>query len=320
MELPPTELPQSREILTGEEIRELLWDQPPGTYVPRESPRRAEVLFVARRSRESHLLETLLAAAGCEITVVRNPFAALDRIRSSPPQAIVSELELWAEEGSLLLERLRSTHLRLPVLLISPESRNPEQVAARLTRAGAWGVLFRPIPAGDVEQAVHGLLETAATIASESPSKSAVAAPMNSSGPQWTDLEEALCLRFHLELTRISRRAPNPQERSAAVLDEVRGRLSPHSVAIVYRDKGLLRVHLDAASEEEMRRLARLATVADPGQLSSRELEGTLLLGSSSVPRLVLGGLAKSVEAAIQSIKADLDMALDRAVDEPLGR
>ena len=323
--------PERRDILSGEELRELLWSDPSKPESSIRPAAKAEVLFVARRGHDSELLEGRLTAVGAQVVAVRNPFAALDRLRTAPPVAIVSDLELWAGECALLFERLRDAHLNLPVLLVSPASTDPEQIAERLTRAGAWGVLFRPVTPGDAETAARSVM-AAARGTGPSPAQTgflltADAAPIVSGAtlsPNATasvsssssDPEELACLRFHLELSRVRQLGSSLEARAALVIEAARAHLAPRSIAISFREHGRVSLKVDASSEKELHLVTELASESRRDETPSADCEGSLVLGTSPVPRLVLVGLAPELSAAARSIQKDLGALVDRALDE----
>jgi CheY-like chemotaxis protein len=78
----------------------------------------ARVLLVSRRDSDSRLLSSRLEALGTTVEVVRNAFAALDKLRTGVYEAVISDLNLWANNGGLLLERIESMGVHLPVLFL----------------------------------------------------------------------------------------------------------------------------------------------------------------------------------------------------------
>lgn len=120
------------------------------------TPRR--VLVISRRRLESDLFRARLEALGLEVEAVRNPFSALDRLRLDVHQGVISDFELWADDGALLLGRLERSGRALPVLFVAERSGDEARIEARVRRAGAWGILFRPVQAADLEMAARALL------------------------------------------------------------------------------------------------------------------------------------------------------------------
>jgi len=156
-----------KEILSGEEVRELLRDDfpaedaSPGGPVSPESPAASaalHVLLVSKRGGDTGLLRSRLEAIGAHVCAVRNPFSALDHLRSFPVDAIITELGLWAEDGALLFDRVRALGKEVPVLFLAERIRDPRgDLEERALRAGAWRVLFQPLQAGEAEEAVRAL-------------------------------------------------------------------------------------------------------------------------------------------------------------------
>lgn len=76
------------------------------------------VLLVSRRSDDLRIVEEGLGAQGRRVDKVVNAFAALDKLRTSTYSAVVSDLDLWANNGSLLLERVEGLDAPIPVLFL----------------------------------------------------------------------------------------------------------------------------------------------------------------------------------------------------------
>jgi len=76
------------------------------------------VLLVSRRSDDVRIVEEGLGAQGWRVEKVVNAFAALDKLRTSTYSAVVSDLDLWANNGSLLLERVEGLDAPIPVLFL----------------------------------------------------------------------------------------------------------------------------------------------------------------------------------------------------------
>ena len=117
------------------------------------------LLVVSRKGVDAELLRGRLEARGARLFSVRNPFTALDQLRRAPFDGIVSDLDLWANDGSLLLERIRALGRRIPVLFITDRGHDARgNLGDRLTQAGAWGILYRPLRPADLEGAAQSFL------------------------------------------------------------------------------------------------------------------------------------------------------------------
>lgn len=245
------------------------------------------VLVVSRRRLESDLFRARLEVLGLEVETVRNPFSALDRLRLDVHQGVISDFELWADDGALLLGRLERSGRALPVLFVAERSGDEARTEARVRRAGAWGILFRPVQAADLEMAARALLfagrdgsecprETndgsehgAALEEVEKPAHGPeglwVSEARESSPSVWTDgpatnaagdplhgktailEEEAAWLRFHLELSRLAR-SPGPRStRARRVVHLARESFGPRGVGVLFEEDGRLTAILEGA-------------------------------------------------------------------------
>ncbi|MGQ9592068.1 MAG: hypothetical protein ACUVYA_17440, partial [Planctomycetota bacterium] len=138
--------------LSEEEVRELLREDLPlevqGPPAPPAEPSGAacRVLIVSRRRDEVDLFRKRLEERGAAVAVVRNPFGALDRVRAETFAGVVADLGLWADEGALLIDRLRALGRPPRVLFLAdPPPGARGEIAGRLEREGAAGVVFRPL-------------------------------------------------------------------------------------------------------------------------------------------------------------------------------
>lgn len=320
------------EALSAEEIQALLaeTDGPVEAAAAATAATGARLLLVVRRDSAAELLRARFSALGARVSVVRNPFQALDRIRQEPPQAIVTELGLWANDGELLFHRLAAAQSEAPVLLVAPSTPTPDRIVEQLTRAGAWGVIFEPISPQDAGMAVERLLETvqagtsfAANDGDANPppvqpvaSAEAIAVPTaKSTTPCWGPAEELVALRVHLAISRCQRLALPAAGRAAEILQGIRQVAVVSSLAMVYEEKGRRGALLDAPGDPELCRLSRFLA-GDPGE--QRDLLDGLVLGESEEACLVLVGLAPRVRQALQALGAEISTSL--AVALPSGR
>lgn len=240
-----------------------------GEEVGAEAPR---ILFLARRGDSAELVALRLEAAGARVVRARNPFALLDLLRATAPSALVSDLEPWANEGALLRERLALHAPGAPVLWIIPEGGGGDALGRRLLASGAWGVLLRPIDAGDAQAAASALLEairqgcsggasvgsTSRPVASlEEPCPPAAPGPATEPvdpapreplarpprdeagglpGDPGKAEDESRWLRLHVALWRVGRGSSPPAERALCAVRAAVDTLDAEGAVIVVRD------------------------------------------------------------------------------------
>ncbi|MBI4601276.1 MAG: response regulator [Planctomycetes bacterium] len=347
-------------LISDEEIRELLAepapppaDQPgavagqPGVaaYQPRAAAgHERRVLLVSRRDGDAALLRARLEARGAVVHVVRQPFRALDVLRGLPLDAVVTDLELWADDGALLFDRIRVLGRAIPVLLVG----DGPGAEDRALRAGAWGFLARPFDAGAVERAARSLLEAAGEPpgacagepalegAGELPPQETPAAPPRAAeeaaaGPappvgappaaRGAERDaEIPWLRLHLALSRLAREWDPLDARARSVLELVREVLAPSAALLLYEDRGRLAVRIDAPAGAGRPALAALLEAGE-GEGSAVPVPAAtdpLVIGpgDSGGPRLILAGLDPALGDAARSMAADVALALSAALRE----
>lgn len=237
--------------LSGEEIRELLRDDLLEAETPAEgrpAPGGAglrNILLVARRKDDLELFRSRLEAHGAAVTIVKNPFTALDQIRRAVFEGVVTDLDLWANDGELLLDRVRPRDTRLPLLLIADRSRDEDgRLESRLREAGAMEIVFRPLRAAEVERAALNLVgvvgvpaETSMDAGAEEGSTGAHPAGASAGllGIE-APVGELLWLRFFFHAQRAVRAGTEPLLCLRAVLDAALEHLAPRSAAFFVAD------------------------------------------------------------------------------------
>jgi CheY-like chemotaxis protein len=229
------------EILSGDEIRELLRDElrPEPATEAAAGDELQSVLVVSRREDEVALLRERLELHGASVTVVRNPFTALDQLRTAHYRAILTDLELWASGGLLLFERWRPLPSRPLLVFVADRGQEPpETIAGRLRRSGAAAVLFRPLRARDVEEAALAVLGPSEEPPSgeEEPPR---AAPAIEDG---ASVEELGWLRLFFHASRALRTTRGTERRIRALVSLIEEHLGPALVAVGWSERGRSRV------------------------------------------------------------------------------
>lgn len=281
------------EILSGDEIRELLRDDPSPEPAAQASAgdELQSVLIVSRRRDDVSLLRDRLEAHGASVTVVRNPFAALDQLRTAHYRALVTDLGLWASGGLLLFERWRPLSSRPALVFVADRGEEaPETVAARLRRSGAVDVLFRPLRARDLEAAVLELLSRPRE--SPAPDRAlpgdAGTAPGDEARPAEVDVEDAAAselgwLRLFFHASRMLRATEGVEPRLRALVALLDDHVGPSLAAAGWRDgrRSLLLASTDRAAD------ARSA-LQSLRPVEEAEEDGILIVSGSV--SLLLGG------------------------------
>ena len=320
--------PADHEIVSEDELRALLSDE---LLSPApETSSSARVLFVARAGADAVLLRQRLEAAGATVAQVRNPFSALDLIRKTPPDAVVSDLEVWAGDGELLFDRLGSLPKSIPVLFLADSKGEVATLESRLQRVGAWGLLVKPVAAGDAETAARRLLDAAAgafpgdgeslplarpeggeplrTEAAPAPRQEA-----ENDAPAGAEVELPW-LRFHLLVTRALRIPDSPDERARSILKAARECFQPRAAGLTWRvgETPVGRFELGAGEPPGLIAEAA-AAAARPAEPTTGDAPADIVLGPPDGPRLALLGLPQPVRANGLQFLDDIRSLLEQA-------
>lgn len=261
----------SSPILSEHELQELLGDDGEDAS-DGLSPR---VLVVLRRGEEGDFLKGQLRRMGYAVTLVHNPFSALDHLRWQRQQLIVSELDLWADNGALLFGRIAGSGDRVPVIFVGERDRDAEAAALG---AGAAGFLTRPLRVEEVEATVRMALAEPPAGTAPPPSRGKdekAAMPRAESGPA-TGLRggeedklhratpghsdtpgggapvELQWLRFFFEVARSLRESTDREGRLAGILGGLRRHLQVRTVVVVERSAEGWRVLMQGDGDGEL--------------------------------------------------------------------
>jgi CheY-like chemotaxis protein len=319
--------------LSGEEIRELLRDDALGAEPVAEGPPGASrpssghVLLVSRRKDDLGLFRSRLEAHGASVTIVRNPFSALDQIRRAVFEGVVTDLGLWANDGELLLDRVRPRDSGLPLLFIADRLRDEDgRLRTRLRGAGAFDVVFRPYSAADVERAAAELVSAA-----EAPP--AATSPPAQVPSEGTSRGEVRWLRFFFHAQRAARAPSDGTLRLRAILDAAREHLAASSCAFFVGgatgrfaliagtpggEPEALPGEVDARAAEVAKDSLVLRGEGTPGRSDG---SGPAMTGPEGAGRrftLVLGGLPEHVRLSSTSFLEDLRVLVADALSKAL--
>jgi two-component system chemotaxis response regulator CheY len=193
------------------------------------------------------LLKACLGFSGASTTVARNPFTALDRVRAEEPDLVVSDLDLWANDGALLLQRLRCLSRAPPLLFLADPTRSAG-LEERARRAGAAGVLLRPLRPGEVEDRLGDLLRArdgglvgrppTEGVAGGADQEGAPTAMSPAEPPAEPGSAELAWLRFLHGASRLARLEAPKADRARAFARRALQDLHARAAAIVYREGG----------------------------------------------------------------------------------
>jgi CheY-like chemotaxis protein len=117
------------------------------------------LVLVVDDSQVDRVLAGRLLSRGEGMTVnfASNGIDALTSIRSSPPDLVVSDLQMPEMDGLELVEAVRREHPGLPVILMT--ARGSETIAVEALRRGAAGYIPKSDLANQLEETVQSVLE-----------------------------------------------------------------------------------------------------------------------------------------------------------------
>lgn len=94
---------------------------------------------------------------GVTVNFASNGLDAMNSIRNSPPDLVVSDLQMPEMDGLELVEAVRREHPGLPVILMT--ARGSETIAVEALRRGAAGYIPKSALANQLEETVQSVLE-----------------------------------------------------------------------------------------------------------------------------------------------------------------
>lgn len=95
----------------------------------------SRILIVEDSATQAAHIRFMLEDAGHQVEVAGQGAEALECVRRSPPDIVVTDLEMPVMNGLRLVEEMRAHHASVPVVLIT--AHGSEQIAAKALRKGA---------------------------------------------------------------------------------------------------------------------------------------------------------------------------------------
>ena len=118
---------------------------------------RERILVVDDEENMVHFLTKLLGAEGFDVEGVRTGEAALDRLRATFFELILTDLKLPHTDGIKILKEARELHPETVIILITAYGTIESAIEAM--RAGAYDYVTKPFRAGEILQVVNKALE-----------------------------------------------------------------------------------------------------------------------------------------------------------------
>ncbi|MBN1442383.1 MAG: response regulator [Planctomycetes bacterium] len=252
-----------KDVLSAEELEILLGSEPleeaPGCSRISEGPPPSapRILILAGDRKAALELKGQIEHLGLETTLRRNPFDALDALRWRRHDLVISELDLWADDGRLLLDRIEASGEETPVVFVGAGA---EETRRRALRAGAFQGLGCPIEVHDI----HPLLETLGLVA-------AAERIAPDRGEQASLSEERAWLLFFFELRRAWRSSQDTEGRLRALHESFVRLLGARGALTAERTADGFRIHLPESAGGDVSR--RRASSRGMGELFENLVE-----------------------------------------------
>jgi DNA-binding NtrC family response regulator len=118
----------------------------------------ATVLLIEDDAPSRRLVQAILKPEGVEVQMAHDGKQGLELVDSAEPDVVILDLRLPSIDGLEVLERLRTTHRNLPVIIVT--AFGELKTAVEATKLGAFDYLTKPIEHEQLTFAVRRALET----------------------------------------------------------------------------------------------------------------------------------------------------------------
>ena len=113
----------------------------------------AQVLVADDEKNGRRMLEILLNKLGCQVSLAANGLEALEIIRSSSVNLLITDLKMPKMDGLALLSAIRAEGNQIPVIVVTAYGTVEDAVLAMKT--GASDFIMRPLDIDQVERVVN---------------------------------------------------------------------------------------------------------------------------------------------------------------------
>jgi len=118
----------------------------------RQADDAARILLVDDDPGLLRLISLRLESNGYSVDTAASGEAALGRVASRTPDAVVTDLRMEGMDGMALFRQLRERDPTVPVIILTAHGTIPDAVAA--TREGAFGFLTKPFDSGELLETI----------------------------------------------------------------------------------------------------------------------------------------------------------------------
>ena len=118
------------------------------------------VLVVDDSPVDRHLVGSLLAEEGSlQVEFASHGGEALERVKASPPDIVLSDLQMPGLDGLGLIEALKQSHPQIPIVVMT--SKGSEEFAVKALRTGAASYLPKSRLAAELLPTIDEVLSVA---------------------------------------------------------------------------------------------------------------------------------------------------------------
>ena len=116
------------------------------------------VLLIEDEANIAEAIRFLLSRDGCEVEVIGEGLAALERLRGDPPDLVILDLMLPGASGLDIVAALRAQEATaaLPVLMLTAKGQDRDREAAE--RAGVSAFMAKPFANAEMRAKVRELM------------------------------------------------------------------------------------------------------------------------------------------------------------------
>jgi two-component system response regulator AtoC len=119
----------------------------------------ANILYVDDEFYNQRIAGFILKGKGYQVVFARDGQEALEKLRQSPIDLVITDIHMPRMDGLTLLEELRTSgaYHNLPVIIVTASGR--EKIAKKALREGANGILTQPYGSWELQILVTQVLK-----------------------------------------------------------------------------------------------------------------------------------------------------------------
>ena len=121
-------------------------------------PRVKKILLVDDEQGFSTLLAQMLRMDGYEVDAAYDGEEALEKLKTSKPDAIISDIVMPKVDGFEFFQRVKSDIITKDIPFLFVTAYQDSEVLARARKVGIFGILRKPIDLDQIERRLRELL------------------------------------------------------------------------------------------------------------------------------------------------------------------